>query len=203
MKRLFVIYGILICTICCADTETITWYAGGTTYATTTCESGDDVIAPTLPPTPKGYTGGRWGQIDDTMLCKNYYGHVKDGVYKNWVKTTDDTVGQWNIKIVYPYYTVHGKTVCSDTAETVIGKKGTPNETFGTGGYCWCKATGLYSATSYYDTVGSQWVFAHNYGNAGSCEIYCANYCARGACENSTPQIRKQFLDFTIGVVNE
>ena len=55
---------ITLCAICIsvfasAQTETLNWYMDGNTYATTTCESGDDVLLPTAP-TKRGYTFKGW-----------------------------------------------------------------------------------------------------------------------------------------------
>ena len=61
MKRLFIIFGILICFIARADTEIINWYVDGNSYATTTCQTGDDIILPTIP-TKYGYTFQGWAR---------------------------------------------------------------------------------------------------------------------------------------------
>ena len=59
MKRLFVLFGIFVCFSGFAETETINWYVENQTYATTTCESGSDIILPNNP-TKYGYTFMGW-----------------------------------------------------------------------------------------------------------------------------------------------
>ena len=48
-----------MCITAHAKTETLNWYIDGNTYATTTCESGDDVLLPAAP-TKRGYTFKGW-----------------------------------------------------------------------------------------------------------------------------------------------
>lgn len=55
---------ITLCAICIsvfafAQTETLNWYIGDDVYATTTCESGNDILLPTTP-TKRGYTFKGW-----------------------------------------------------------------------------------------------------------------------------------------------
>ena len=59
MKRIFVLFGILISAVCYADTETINWYVDDTVYATNTCTTGGDINVPT-PPTKHGYDFTGW-----------------------------------------------------------------------------------------------------------------------------------------------
>lgn len=60
MKRfLLFLSAICICTIAFADTINLTWKNGDTTYDTTTCTVGGDLILPT-PPTKTGYNFIGW-----------------------------------------------------------------------------------------------------------------------------------------------
>ena len=60
MKRLFVLlFSLLLCNVSYADTETINWYVDGTSYATTTCQTGGDIILPNTP-YKYGYTFQGW-----------------------------------------------------------------------------------------------------------------------------------------------
>lgn len=63
MKRIiFLLTVIFICYGVYAETETINWYLDGDTYATTQCESGDDIVLPVTPISKKGYTFRGWGE---------------------------------------------------------------------------------------------------------------------------------------------
>ncbi len=55
----FLFFAICICTFAIADTVNITWKNGDTTYDTTTCTVGGDLILPT-PPTKTGYNFVGW-----------------------------------------------------------------------------------------------------------------------------------------------
>lgn len=59
MRRLIILFGVLFCGAAYAATETINWFVDGGVYATTTCESGGDIVLPT-PPTKYGYTFRGW-----------------------------------------------------------------------------------------------------------------------------------------------
>ena len=60
MKKFLVLFfSIFICSIAHADTETINWYVDGTSYATTTCQTGGDIILPNTP-YKYGYTFQGW-----------------------------------------------------------------------------------------------------------------------------------------------
>ena len=59
MKRFLVLSFLIFPCITHADTETINWYVDGSTYATTTCQTGGDIILPTAP-TKYGYTFKGW-----------------------------------------------------------------------------------------------------------------------------------------------
>ena len=64
MKRLVILFGILICTICCADTINIKWFNEGVSeYTTTTCQIGDDIILPNTP-TKRGHTFAGWKKAE-------------------------------------------------------------------------------------------------------------------------------------------
>ena len=53
---------MLFCFTAYAQTETLNWYMDGQTYATTTCESGNDILLPTTPTEKTGYTFIGWGE---------------------------------------------------------------------------------------------------------------------------------------------
>ena len=59
MKRLFVIFVILICTICRGENFNLNWYVDGNTYAQTTCTTGGDINLPAAP-IKRGYTFNGW-----------------------------------------------------------------------------------------------------------------------------------------------
>ena len=69
MKKFFVFFGVvLICNIVFAETINVNWKVGDTTYSTSTCESGGNLIIPQTPPTKYGYTfvGWNYGVITGT-----------------------------------------------------------------------------------------------------------------------------------------
>lgn len=59
MKRLFVLLCLVFPCGVHADIETFNWYVDGSIYATTTCQTGGDIILPTAP-TKYGYTFQGW-----------------------------------------------------------------------------------------------------------------------------------------------
>ena len=59
MRHLIILFGVLFSVAAYAATETINWFVDGGVYATTTCESGGDIILPTTP-TKYGYTFHGW-----------------------------------------------------------------------------------------------------------------------------------------------
>ncbi|MBR3510783.1 MAG: InlB B-repeat-containing protein [Alphaproteobacteria bacterium] len=59
MKKFIVLLLILLCTVTYADNVNIYWKVGDSTYATTQCEMGNDLILPTTP-TKTGYTFRGW-----------------------------------------------------------------------------------------------------------------------------------------------
>ena len=83
MKRVLILLSILFCGIAYAATETINWYMDGQTYATTTCQTGGDIILPTTP-TKRGYTFKGW--INHTpieYLESTGTQYIDTGVYAN------------------------------------------------------------------------------------------------------------------------
>ena len=61
MKRfVLILLSIFTCAIATAATETINWYMDGNTYATTTCQTGGDIVLPQNTPTKYGYTFQGW-----------------------------------------------------------------------------------------------------------------------------------------------
>ena len=61
MKKFLILLSMLFCFTAYAQTETLNWYMDGQTYATTTCESGNDILLPTTP-TKRGYTFKGWAE---------------------------------------------------------------------------------------------------------------------------------------------
>lgn len=61
MKRFLCAVFFIFPYIALADTETLNWYVEGINYATTTCQTGADIILPP-PPTKYGYTFRGWIQ---------------------------------------------------------------------------------------------------------------------------------------------
>jgi hypothetical protein len=59
MKRFLILLSLLFCSTSFAATETINWYVDGTSYATTTCQTGGDIILPNTP-YKYGYTFQGW-----------------------------------------------------------------------------------------------------------------------------------------------
>ncbi len=59
MKKFLILLSMLFCGTAYAQTETLNWYIGDDVYATTTCESGNDILLPTTP-TKRGYTFKGW-----------------------------------------------------------------------------------------------------------------------------------------------
>ena len=84
MKKFLVLFfSIFICSIAHADTETINWYVDETSYATTTCQTGGDIILPTTP-TKYGYTFQGWANyipIEYLESTGNQY--IDTGIYPN------------------------------------------------------------------------------------------------------------------------
>ena len=76
--------------ICCfwgaaiAQTETITWTVDGQTYATTSCESGDDVVLPN-PPTKNGFTFAGWrGYTPIRYLGSSRTQYIDTGIFADF-----------------------------------------------------------------------------------------------------------------------
>lgn len=59
MKKIIILLSLLLCGFAFAATETLNWYVDGQVYATTTCQTGGDIILPTAP-TKYGYTFHGW-----------------------------------------------------------------------------------------------------------------------------------------------
>ena len=105
MKK-FLIFLITIFTfvnIAHANTETLQWYVDGNVYATTTCESGDNITPPSAP-SKTGYHFAEWLEYQpieylestgtqwiDTGIKPNQNIRVmikfKCDVQRNWIKT--------------------------------------------------------------------------------------------------------------------
>ena len=81
MKRFFVLFGLLFCTAVFADTVTVNWDMNDQTYATTTCESGDDITLPQTTPTKRGYTFQGWKLLSYIPL--EYIENIPSDTYFN------------------------------------------------------------------------------------------------------------------------
>ena len=90
MKRFFILLAILFCGTAYAQTETLNWYMDGNTYATTTCESGNDILLPTTP-TKRGYTFKGWaGYIPIEYLESTGTQYIDTGLIFNTPSTRLD-----------------------------------------------------------------------------------------------------------------
>ena len=186
-----------------ADTETITWYVDDSVYDTTTCQSGGDVILPTAPTPPYGYSFYGWTDtydflsIDTSVNGRQAYGHglsetcrymdIDKGVTStveescsSQINYSDLVTQEW--KTVFDYGTVYGMSLCSVTmGEYAVA--GTPDEEMvgNTATYCWCKLEGikLTSGVFLYKPLWTPtWLYGGVNNSRDACEHYCAVHCA-------------------------
>lgn len=169
MKKILAVLSLIFSTVSYADTETIKWYVDGSVYNTTTCQSGGNVTLPTQPSKP-GYTFLGWivALHDFSTLDSDVEGtnHTHNASAYTWATT-------------FPYGIVSGIALCSITGGS-YPVAGTPDESTGSGQYCWCKATAYTPSSSniaYENTSSSAWVFLDTYSWVSDCARNCAGYC--------------------------
>jgi hypothetical protein len=192
----------LICTIfvacgASADTETLTWYVDGTTYDTTTCQSGGDVVLPATAPSKAGYTFVGWSfgtydlsTLDASINGNRYYGRNASNTCYVWTDShtqqsctlsdySDLELRQW--KTLFNYGTVRGESACSASYGATIGEVGNPDISNPSNGgvYCWCHVTGFIPAgeSVVRKPAVSLWAFAYAYSSASACASFCTSGC--------------------------
>jgi len=171
MKKFMVFLCTMFIGCAHADTETINWYVDDSVYDTTTCQSGGDIVAPQTNPTKYGYTFDGW----EIALYDFSTFDSSRATDRNWNESEHTWISS------FPYGHISGVSLCSVTAGSSIGAKGTPDENTTGGQYCWCKATGYKPRDSnivYEPNKILPWVFATNLGAecASKCAYYCASY---------------------------
>ena len=166
MKCLLVLFGILICSICRADTETTNWYVNGELYDTTSCEYGGNIDVPT-PPSKRGYTFQGW----------------ETAIYD--ISTLDTTINgisdsprgiKW--RVIFSYGVIYGESLCSQTSYNEWYTNTQLNTENGSGPYCWCRATEFIptGSNTIYEVKNPIWSFAYKYSTCTSNE--CSAYCS-------------------------
>ena len=181
------------------------WYNGNTLMnvqnTANTCVYDSTLTIPSTAPTRTGYTFAGWTvrpEMDFSTIPTNVIGTERwmIGTQNNhdlcWYDTNTGaayTVScntydsykelqqqEWKVKFSHGY--LYGMAGCSETNGT-YAQPGNP--TIGSGGYCWCKATG-YKATNSNIIRGPSaklpWVFRTNLNNYINCIYTCTTYCA-------------------------
>ena len=149
MKRIYIIMMILIPTISFSATETMKWYIDGSVYATTTCESGNNITMPTTP-TRRGYTFNGWmPSVFDTRTLdytKDYISYYNGQHSLQWNITTEEG-------------TIYG--VCMRGTGNLLVENGVPESATSGLCYCWCKTTYFKPTGSnvMYETTPARWVY--------------------------------------------
>ena len=111
MKRFLVLSFLIFPCITHADTETINWYVDGSTYATTTCQTGGDIILPTTP-TKYGYTFQGWAFFTPVEYLESTgLQYIDTGFFPN-----QDTRVVVEFKAISGYYgTIFGARTAAST----------------------------------------------------------------------------------------
>lgn len=111
MKRFLVLSFLIFPCITHADTETINWYVDGSTYATTTCQTGGDIILPTTP-TKYGYTFQGWAFFTPVEYLESTgLQYIDTGFFPN-----QDTRVVVEFKAISGYYgTIFGARTAANT----------------------------------------------------------------------------------------
>ena len=152
-----------------ADTETTKWYVDGKLYATTSCESGNDIDMPELP-AQFGYTFGGWfpAVYDMSTLDKSING--TNYSYNTSARTWQTT---------FSYGVVIGESLCSSSSNTPLEIAEGINTENGSGGKCWCRVTDFIPTGSriIYEPKSSLWAFDHDRGSASNCASSCTGDC--------------------------
>lgn len=189
------------------------WYDGNTKVSggPTSCTyDGTLNIPPT--PTKTGYTFAGWTalphydfstlstDVDATEFRgvareRRYCWHwtsPKTGTDSNHTCTSDyEYLNPYEWEVIFPWGTVYGIALCSTTAESVVGKIGTPDESGG-GKYTWCKITGYKptnSNTKYSPNNPVSWVFVSDSAVTNpdrNCTWHSVLDCARETTRNTS-----------------
>lgn len=169
MRKLFVFLStVFMCAIAFAATETVNWYVDGTTYTTTTCQTGGDITLQTAP-VKRGHTFTGWAVALYDFSTLDY---TIDGAHIQGLST-------YTWATTFPYGKVSGQALCSVTLGT-LAVAGTPDETTSGGQNCWCKATNYKpkdSNINYESQISLPWVFDNDNGTASNCISNCASRC--------------------------
>nr|MBQ0091308.1 InlB B-repeat-containing protein [Candidatus Enterousia merdequi] len=108
LRFLFVIFTFINISTVYADTETLNWYIDDNIYATTTCESGSDIILPTTP-TKYGYTFKGWrSYIPIKYLANTDSQFIDTNIHMN---------SNWSATIIGSF-TGFGCTIMGDTGSS-------------------------------------------------------------------------------------
>ena len=170
MKRIILtITTVLMSLVAYGQTETTKWYVDGKLYATTSCESGEDINMPEMP-AQFGYTFGGWQPAIYDMSTLDTSINGTSYSYNNSART-------W--QITFSYGIVYGETLCSSTANDPHSLAEGLNTENDSGGKCWCRVVEFIPTDSriIYEPKSSLWAFFYNYGSASSCASSCAPYC--------------------------
>ena len=170
MKRIILtITTVLMSLVAYGQTETTKWYVDGKLYATTSCESGEDINMPEMP-AQFGYTFGGWfpAVYDMSTLDKSING--TSYLYNNSARTWQTT---------FSYGVVYGESLCSSTANDPRSLAEGINTENGSGGKCWCRVTEFIPTGSriIYEPKSSLWAFDYDPGSASNCASNCARNC--------------------------
>ena len=170
MKRIILtITTVLMSLVAYGQTETTQWYVDGRLYATTSCESGNDIDMPELP-AQFGYTFGGWfpAVYDMSTLDKSING-----------TSNSYNIGARTWQVTFGYGIVYGESLCSSTANDPHSLAEGLNTENGSGGKCWCRVTEFIPTGSriIYEPKSSLWAFGGDYGSASDCASRCASYC--------------------------
>lgn len=170
MKRIILmITTVLMSLVAYGQTETTKWYVDGKLYATTSCESGEDINMPEMP-AQFGYTFGGWQPAIYDMSTLDTSINGTSSSYNTSART-------W--QVTFSYGIVYGESLCSSTANDPHSLAEGLNTENGSGGKCWCRVTEFIPTGSriIYEPKSSLWAFNNDYGSASSCASYCARYC--------------------------
>ena len=182
MKRLLVLFGILISTVCYADTETTNWYVNGELYDTTSCQSGGNINVPTAP-SKRGYTFQGWEPAiyDISTLDPTING------------TSDSASGnKW--RVIFSYGAVYGESLCSSTSSNEWYTNTNLNTENGSGTHCYCRVTEFIptGSNTIYEAKNPVWKFAYTYPM--NCTTDCPSYCS-GRVRIYDPNLRKSLYE--------
>ena len=186
MKRIgLFIFGMFVCGVAYAQTETTKWYIEGELYDTTTCESGGDINTPNVP-ARFGYTFSGWEPAVYDMS-------TLDATINGTSYTQNASTKKWST--MFSYGVVYGESLCSPTPNDsyILNDTGLDTTT-GSGGYCWCRITEFMPSGSgrLYEPAYAPWVFRYDYGIIANCSAGCADRC--GGNFNNAASVRRQLF---------